>query len=249
LLIGTIQRERGNLQQVASAWGDVLKHEPDAENLQVPAVDFFFEYGQVLLAIGESDLAVEYLERSLALGERPETLIQLGEARAQSGDPESAETAFRRALELSPEAIGARTGLAQLELSRGDPGAALDWLMPHITPLRADVESAFLLQRIYVQLDNEEAAEQWRAVADRLRKENLVQDTAAQVLRDYPETQWAAVLRAYRFAEEGNWTEAERILAPLVPHAQDQQFVQDLYSAIQSRGALPSLEQLPTTHY
>lgn len=249
LLIGTIHQERGNLRQTASAWGDVLKLEPHAEGLQSAPVDFFFEYGRVLLTLGESEPAIELLQRSLELEERSETLIELGEAFTQVGDADQAEAAYQRALRLSPTSLKARTGLAQLELSNGDPQAALDWLSFYLTPDRADAESAFLLQRIYVQLGELDQAEQWRATANRLREEKTIQATADQVLRDYPETQWATVLRAYRFAENKNWDEARRLLEPLASQAEDQPFIQELYTAVQTRGELPSLEKLPTNHY
>jgi hypothetical protein len=52
-------------------------------------------------------------------------------------------------------------------------------------------------------------------------------------------------MRAYRFAEQGNWIEAEALTEDVLREAPQESFVQELAVAVQRRGELPALEKLP----
>lgn len=244
LLLGTIHNERGNVRQAAAAWETVLEHAPDAEGLQIPPAEFFLEYGRTLNASGVANLAARYLTRSIQLQPQADAYVALGDSQTQLGETEAAETAYRKALALAPSNRQARVGLAQLQLARGDAETAKDWLLP-VT--RSDLTSqvAFLMQQVSVRLGETDEAERWRDRADELRRTERAREAAMQVLRDVPESSWAQVLRAYRFAENGNWSEAEFLLKPITQSATDQPFIQELYQAVRNRSQLPSLEGLP----
>lgn len=246
LLLGTLHNDRGNLRQAAAAWSDVLKEVPDAEGLQIPPEEFFLEYGRVLHYSGDSKLAVEMVRRSLALQPKQTAYVVLGDASASLGDADAARDAYRKALELDGSTKAARVGLAQLALTDGDPDAAEEWLGPVTSRNELTSEIAFLLQQTAMRRGDREAAENWRSTADALRRSEQRRETAMQVLRDVPESNWAQVLRAYKFAEAGNWGEAELILRPIVESAKDQPFIQQLYEAVRNKSEeLPSLELLP----
>ncbi|MBX3442714.1 MAG: tetratricopeptide repeat protein [Planctomyces sp.] len=249
LLLGTIHRDRGNLQQAATAWGDVLRLRPDAADLQIGPAEFFLEYGRVLYGIGEMTLAAEQFQRSLELEEAAPTLVALGNAQVQLGQVESANENLQRALELEPGALPPRVGLAQLALTQRNAEQAFEFLSPLQSSGEMTGEIAYLFQRIYTLRGDTAQATHWRDRADELRKSESIRNTTDQILRDSPESNWAHVIRAHRFAEEGNWDEAERILKPLAPTAPDQPFIQALDAAVKSRGTLPPLSDLPMVRF
>ena len=249
LLLGTIHNKRGNLKQAATAWGDLLKHSPDAEGLQIPPAEFFLEYGRVLQSSGHSRLAAERVERSLKLERHSEAFVALGDARSSLGDQEAAEKSYQEALDMEPGLSAARVGLAQLALAGGDAAAAKQWLSTLQAPAELTSQVAFLLQQVAARLGNTDEAKQWREKADKLRHDEQVRGTALQVLRDVPGSNWAQVLRAYQFAEAGNWAEAEVILKPIVSSATDQPFIKALGKAVRQRTTLPSLDLLPVKRF
>jgi tetratricopeptide (TPR) repeat protein len=249
LLLGTIHQERGNLQRAAEAWGEVVKIDPEAKGLQVASAPFFLEYGSVLTTLGEPEKAVDLLQRSLALESGADTLVALGDAYSQLGRTKDAEDSYRRALELNPAEINARKGLAELALTQGDADQALTWLTPIESASRMTSQLAYLFQRTYTRLSDPEAAERWRIKADDLRHQERIADTARQILQNAPESDWARIIRAYRFAEAGNWEEAEHILRPLATAAKDQPFIQSLIDAVRTRGTLPSLDGIPLRQF
>ena len=106
-------------------------------------------------------------------------------------------------------------------------------------------EVAFLLQRSYARLKNELEAKRWQEKAELLRKEESLKAAADQILRETPDSDWATVIRAYKYAQQGNWSEAETLLRPMGQAAESQQFIRELIAAVKSRGPLPSLTGLP----
>ena len=245
LLKGTIHHQRGNLRLTASSWDSVLKLSPDALDLQIPPAEFFLEYGRVLLAMGEPALAEKLISRSLNIQQSPAAQVSLGESRFQLGKAVEARQSFEDALAGDPYSIAARKGLATLALAEGQADRAVELLIPIERSDAVTSEIAFLLQRGYLRLGNAAAAQQWREKADELRLEENVKSAADQVLRDTPDSDWAVVIRAYKFARVGNWSEAETILNSLGSGSQSQPFIRDLCAAVKIRGPLPSLQDLP----
>ncbi len=249
VLLGTIHREKGNLLLASEAWDRVLALRPEADDLQIPAAEFLREFGRVKLSAGDPKRAVELLEHSSRIEPAADTLESLGEAYLQCGRKEQAGNAWRQTLDADPANSAARIALANLALLQSDARAAQEWLKPLEAGPGLTSEAAFLLQRTYTLLGNAETARQWKSRADALRANESVRQVADQLLRDAPESSWAHVIRAYRFAQEGNWIEAERILKPILPAAQDQPFIVALAHAVETRGTLPALSELPVHQF
>ncbi len=245
LLKGTIHHQRGNLRLTASAWSVVLKSSPDALDLQISPAEFFLEYGRVLLALGEPALAEKLITRSLDIEQSPSAHVSLGETKFQLGKAAEARECFEATLSSDPDSLAARKGLATLALAEGQAERAVELLIPLEQSTALTSEIAFLLQRGYVRLGNEASAKQWQERADQLRVEENIKSAADQILRDTPDSDWAEVIRAYKFARVGNWTEAEILLNTLGVESQTQPFIRDLCAAVKSRGELPSLRDLP----
>ena len=245
LLKGTIHQQRGNLRLAAASWDRVLKLSPEVSDLQIPPEEFFLEYGRVLLAMGESALAETNIQRSLKIRQTPDALVSLAQAQFQLGKTQQARQAFESALSGDPYSIAARNGLAGLYLSEGQADKAVELLAPLENSGVLTSEVAFLLQRSYARLKNELEAKRWQEKAELLRKEESLKAAADQILRETPDSDWATVIRAYKYAQQGNWSEAETLLRPMGQAAESQQFIRELIAAVKSRGPLPSLTGLP----
>lgn len=245
LLIGTIHQQRGNLRQAASAWSQVLKLSPELRDVQIPPAEFLLEYGRVLLALGEPALAETYISRNLEMQSSPGALVSLGEAQFQLGKSIEAKKSFEEAMQGDSYSVAARKGLANLSLAAGDFQKTIDLLLPLEKSGVLTSEIAFLLQRSYARLKDEAAAKRWQEKTEQLRQEENVKAAADQILRDTPDSDWATVIRAYKYANQGNWTEAETLLKSLGESSQTQPFIRGLTSAVKSRGRLPSLQGLP----
>lgn len=249
LLLGTLHNKQGNLRQAVAAWGDVLKDAPDAEGLQVPASEFFLDFGRVLHASGHSGLAAENVERSLSLKPSADGFVVLGNARSILGDQQAAENSYKEALVIEPGMPAARVGLARLALASGESAGAKEWLSTLESPDKLTSEVAVLLQQATTGLGEVEASKQWREKADKLRLVEQARETAMQVLRDVPESNLAQVVRAYHFAESGHWQEAESILKPITASEENQPFIEELYHAVLRRSGLPSIDLLPLQQF
>lgn len=244
LLIGTIQRDSGNERQAADAYARVLELRPDADDLQVPPAEFLHAYAQVLLDLGEPGGALPLLERSLSIAPTTAAYADLGRAQEQLGRTEDAVKAWRSALALDPGDRTAREGLAGAALGGRDAVAAIDLL----TPLSAEpaASTAYLLQRAYALSGDAAESARWKDRADALRSQERLQSTVQKVLTESPDSPWAAALRAYRSAEQGQWAEAEKHLAA-APAAEP--FVTALREAVRRRGPLPPLSDLPISRF
>ena len=250
LLLGTLYNKQGSLRQAAAAWSDVLKDAPDAEGLQVPAAEFFLDFGRVLHVLGHSGLAAETVERSVSLKPSADGFVVLGNARSILGDQQAAEYSYKEALVIEPGMPAARVGLARLALASGEFAGAKEWLSTLESPDKLTIEVAVLLQQATTGLGEVEASKQWREKADKLCLVEQARETAMQVLRHAPESNLAQVVRAYHFAESGHWQEAESILKTITASDENQQpFIEELYHAVLRRSGLPSIDQLPLQQF
>lgn len=248
MFVGAILRDLGKEEEAAIAFETVLKYDPKAENLQAPAAEFFLQYGQTLLRMGKPEEALEPLKRSAAAKETPEVLFELGNAALRLQRVEDAKVAWERALELDERHLASREALARAALQQSQPQEALDWLSP-LAEKDATLESAYLRQRAYTLLGNDEEARQWQESAAELRKKQELDSEVTNLLIDAPHSFWARVIRAHRFAEQGNWRQAELMTQALIQEAPAEPFVIELTNAVHRRGELPSMESLPVTHY
>ena len=245
LQIGTLHENLGNKRSAVEAWAKVLDHEPQAENLQVSAAEFFGEYGQVLLEDGHPETACEVLRRSLTLKENAEIRSSLGQALRQIGDESGAITAWKQAVESAPALREPRESLADVALRSGNFAEARNWLEPALTGLNVPSSTTYLMQRICLATGDHEVAQTWQTRTEELRKREKLRSAINHVLVESPESFWARAIRAYQFAEAGNWHQAEVLTSALLAESTRQPFLLELAACVRTRGPLPSLELLP----
>jgi tetratricopeptide (TPR) repeat protein len=245
LLIASIHFDMANFQPALVAFAAVLEAEPDAANLPVTPADFFLQYGRAYLMNGQPAEALPLLGRSLLLEPDAEAYVLLGNAAEQTGEMDRAIEVWMEALALDPLSVEARESLAQVAIQEGDALAALRWLEPLINSDVRRSSTAYLLQRAYIRLEDMEAAEKWRESAEQFRREEQHQQALSDILITAPESFWGRVVLAHRFASDGNWDQAARILAELESQAREDPFYQALTDAVRSRGELPDLARVP----
>ena len=248
MFVGAILRDLGKDAEAAAAYQTVLQYDPTAQSLQSPAAEFFLQYGQTLLRLGKPEESLEPLKRSAAARESPEVLLELGNAAMQLQRLEDAKTAWKRVLALDERHALAREALARAALAQGQPQQVLDWLSP-LAEKDSTLESAYLRQRAYTLLGKDKEALQWQETASTLRKKQEFNAEIESLLLDSPQSFLARVVRAHRFAQQGNWRQAELLTEMLIQEAPGEPFVIELASAVHRRRELPSLESLPITHY
>ena len=249
LFIGSIHNDMDNHRQALDAYAKTLEYEPDGENLQVPAYDFFLEYGRSWLRAGDPKRAIDPLERSLTLNPTPEADLLLGNALAQLGKMPEAEAAWQRVVRTVPDHAAARDALADVALQRGSAQAALEWLAPLASSADLRASTAYLFQRAHTLAGNEKQAAEWQQKTAELREKEKLQIAIETLLTEAPQSFWAQVIRAYRFALAGNWSQAEAMMEVLRQQAPEEPFVADLAASIGRRGPLPPLSRLPIKQF
>jgi len=246
LQIGTLHENLNNKRSAVEAWAKVLEYEPQAENLQISAAVFLGEYGQVMLEDGHPETACEVLRRSLSLKEDAAIRASLGQALIQIGDERGAIAAWKQALEMTPTLREPREALADAALRAGRWDEARNWLEPVLAGLNVSSSVTYLMQRICSASGDREAAQTWQTRTEELRKREKLRSAINHVLVESPESFWARTIRAYQFAEAGNWHQAEALTSALLAESTTRQpFVLELAVCVQKRGPLPSLELLP----
>ncbi|HJN08417.1 MAG TPA: tetratricopeptide repeat protein [Pirellulaceae bacterium] len=249
VFVGTILGDLGNHDKAAETFAEVLKHEPTAENLQVTRDEFFLQYGRTFLFLGKPDEAVERLKRSVAIRETPDAFVLLGDAALQLGESEKAAQAWKKAIQLQPLNEKAREGLANIALQNGQPDEALKWLKPLEQFSDVPYSTGYLFERTHTQLKNEDEIKKWREITAKQRRIEELNNDINVLFLESPDSFWARVIRAHRFAAAGNWSEAELLLKRLLKEAPAETFVIELADAVFRRTKLPSIEKLPIDHF
>ena len=248
LFMAVILRDLDKDAQAVQAFQAVLKYDPTAQSLQSPAAEFFLQYGQTLLKLGKPEEALDPLKRSAAAGETPGVLLELGNAALQLQRHEDAKAAWKRVLVLDERNVAAREALARAELQQGQAEQTLLWLSP-LAEEDSTLDSAYLRQRAYTLLRKEAEARRWQARAAELRKKQELSAEIDTLLHDSPQSFWARVIRTHRFAQQGNWRQAELLVETLIKEAPGEPFVIELATAVHRQRDLPPLESLPITHF
>ncbi len=247
--LGTLHENLGNKKSAAEAWGHVLEYSPGATGLQIPASDFLTAFGSVLLDIGRLSEATAILSQSLALQETAEVRLRLGMAYHQTDELEKAIESWRRAVELSPKLREARESLAEVALGNRRYDEARQWLEPLLSAPVLASSTTYLMQRISLANGDREASRQWQTRTAELHQQEHLKTVVDRVVAESPDSIWARAIRAYRFADSGNWHEAEMLMSVVDTDATDEPFLQQLAAAIRRRGNLPALDLLPVHHF
>lgn len=250
LLMATIYHDLHNHDQAIMECQRVLELEPDGENLQIPRHEVFILYGRTLLEAGKPNEALPILARSIVLLPSAEAYIYLGQAADQVGEPNRAESLWQSALKLEPTSTEAHEALANLAITRLDGNKALEWLKPLESDPNLHASTAYLFQRASVLMKDDQAAATWQARTETLRKRERLAGTLDRFVSDSPNSYWSWIIQAHRFAQGGNWEQAASILQMVHQDGKEEDpFVRDLKTAVQSRGALPDLDQIPIKDY
>lgn len=248
LFIASIQNDLKNRSASLEAFAKVLEHDPECKTLQIPAEEFFLEYGRTLLVQGQPEQALRMYERSLAVRATAMGWYEKGRAHADLGQDSEAVRAWQEALRLQPTQVEARQGLAEHALQHNQPEAALEWLRPLLQQPMIRSTTSYLAQRAYTMLGDEPNAQAWRKRTEELRQQERLMNLVERVALEQPHSFWARVMRAYQFAQQGNWNQAKLLLATVKPETSDEPFVRQLATALEQRGNLPSLDLLPVRH-
>jgi len=198
LLVGTIHRSMQNKRLATAAFARVLETNPNAEDLHVPADEFFLEYGTLFLETGRPRDALQQLKHSVSLRSTAQGHALIGKAHLQLGQPELAKDAWLRAVTEESSHQVAREALAQYALLQSSAQEAIQWLLPLTFTENLQSSTAYLLQRAYTILNDRKKSDFWRERAAVLRKKELFNATIEKVLVETPQSFWARAIRAYR---------------------------------------------------
>jgi len=249
LQLGTLHENLGNKKSAVEAWGKLLEYAPTAEGLQVPAAEFLTAYGTVLLDEGHVPEAVKTLKSAVQQHESAEAHLRLGQALQQSDELDQAISEWKRALELAPESRESREALAEVAYSHRNLDEAREWLAPLLAKPKLASSTAYLMQRICLASVDREAGEQWRLRTAELHQQEHILSVVNHVVAESPDSYWSRVVRAYRFAEQKNWHEAESMMLTLGTEPSNEPFINQLAIAIRRHGSLPSLDLIPIHHF
>lgn len=244
--IGTIQRDLRNRQKAIEAWTHVLELDPEVKQIQLPGEVFFHDLAVLYLDDGDAETALKYLEKSVQIKPTSLGLVHRGQAKSQLGKKAEAVEDWKRTLELDPGHREAREDLANAALEARKADEAKEWVQPLLDaggPLKSS--TTYLMQRCAALAGNQAEVERWRKETDKLRNRERLDLAVNQILVETPQSFWAQVLRAYKFAENGNWQQAQIQIQSVAKEANREPFVRDLLSAIQNQGPLPDLDKLP----
>ncbi len=174
---GVIHESLGNIHLAIENWEEIEALSPDGKGLTIQPAEFFRVYAEDLMLEARPRQAAAYFQRSLDLQPNVEVLAQLGEAWYDAGQVDEAARVWREVLQEDENNEKARTGLAEIALNRGDAEAALQLLIPNSSSQQTTLAIAYLLQRAYTLLGDEDLAESWQQKVAMLRKAEKLQAT------------------------------------------------------------------------
>jgi tetratricopeptide (TPR) repeat protein len=245
LLIGMLLREKGNKEQARDAWEKIAEYDPEYQDLQIPPQEFLTQFASLQIELGNLEPAGRLLDQAFKKGESADTHFQAGLLAELQGRPDDAERHWQLALELDFHHANARESLARLAIASQDGEKARQYLSPLLQTSALRSSTTYLMQRAAYLLGEKETARQWQELTEKLRQREKIDASVSQLLRERPKSYWANVVRAYRFAEAGNWEQAGHLLESLTSRSAEPEFVRDLKTAVAERKNLPPVEQLP----
>jgi tetratricopeptide (TPR) repeat protein len=244
-----VQNDMNNLEIAANLHREILRISPDANGLMIPQGDFFLQFGAMLGSIGRNEEALAILERAVQSNPFPHVYVILGNAHRAAGDVDAAVGAWRYVLTLEPANLRARESLARVCLEDGRTAEGLQLLQGIDLETKLNSSTAYLLQRLYVVHGDEAKANEWEQRTATLRKEEERYNAITQYLVRSPQSYWASVIRVYRFAQDQNWSQAKDMLREVMEIDDTDPFVQKLITAVNERGPLPPIDELPIRHF
>ena len=243
LALALVHNRRHNYLPSTAAWRVVLERAPDATGLRLPPAAVFLECGRAYLAAGQTSQALEYLSRSVELNPTVEARTIFGEASELSGDLDRAQELWQSVVADDPGNFQAREGLARTALQGGAAASAVKWLQPLTRGPQATSSTAYLLQRAYTLLGDQQQASRWQARAGELRERERRLNIIDFERQQSPDSVLSRTARAHHLASHGAPGEALQILEALLEVVPDDPFVRQLADAIQNNAPLPPLDE------
>lgn len=249
VLLGAVLADSGKADEAILAYRSAEALSPDGLDLIVPPEEFFEQYASLLLNQGRDAEAIPLFERSLAARPTAATHHLLGKALARTGDVDGARRNWTAAIEIDPAGVTPREELANLALVSGDAAAAREWIAPLEALAERRFESAYLFQRLAALEKDDEAFAGWKAKADALRERERLVASLEQMMASSPDSYWAQVVRAHKFATLGNQAQAADMINGIKRTDDEDPFVTELREAVLGRGPLPALERVPLKQF
>lgn len=256
-LMGLVEVKRGNELTAIEEWNHVLELDPEISQLKIPPYLFLYEMGILKVEQGKPEEGIRDLARSLELNgmrdlERyANSMEAIGSAYEELGNNEEAKKSWSRLVELEQRAGGqlkpslvAREGLANLALIEKQPEKAVGFLVPLRDAGNVKSSTTYLMQRALAMMGKETEARQFQELTRELREKETKINTIREALKERPNSHWSAVLRAYDFAQEGNWGQAEKLLGSVREYLNDD-FSKRFLDAVKNRKPLPPLTDIP----
>lgn len=244
-LLGTIHQHLQNYEGTEQAWSQVLEINPSLKDVQLPAYEFYYEFGQVKMELGKPEEALQLFQRSLEQAPSPLGYYRAGRAASALGNTDLARQFWVAALQLDQMHVATREALANEAIREQLPEQAIEVLTPLAGNIELTSTLAYTMQRALTMMNDTENASKWQAEAERLRKREELIATIDAAMRESPQAYWSQVMRAYRFAQDGNRSQAIELAERLVLEHPDEPFLKDLIRAVVAKEELPALEELP----
>lgn len=254
-LKGLVEAKRGNELDAIKQWELVLELDPNITELKIPPYLFFYELGLLKVDQGQSEEGIEMLKQSLTLNtfesiERAsECMEAIGTGYEELGNQEQAkfywekQIQFQQQYKLQPSVV-AREGLANQALIEKDPARAVGYLVALRDAGLVKSSTSYLMQRAMAMQGKDKEAREFQQLTQELREKEVKLNTIREALREKSGTYWAVVVRAHDFASEGNWQQAEQLLASVEEYTNDD-FSKRFIKAVAEKGPLPPLTDIP----
>lgn len=211
LLFGELKAKQSANDEAVEAYAKALELNPTAAELHIPAELVFESFAKLLLALGRSQETLDVVDRGLAVAETSNLHHQRGLALLNLGRAEEARNAWHDANKSAPN-IASLIELSRQYLNEGDPTRALA-VMQHLQNMEQINSSiAYMMQQISDAFEKTEEAEQWKNIADKLRREEAVESAMLQTISTQPYNSWSVVFRAYFSGKVNRWDEARDML-------------------------------------
>lgn len=256
VFVGTLHGELHNLKQATDAFARVLTYEPEAQNLQIPAHEFFIHYGRLLAEANETQAAIENIERGIQAQRaarvpmQAETLELLGNTVNNTGDVARSKQLWREALAIDPMHSEAIEQLAKTLIAENQPQQALDLLEPLMDREDLSAKAAYLIQRAYVMLGNTEMAKLWEKRAEEIRKRESHRSLLDKLALTAPDSKWGRVMVAWHFFEDGNRTQARALLEKVYQEDRNEPFIQQFWETLEDPSKpVPSIYIIPAINH
>lgn len=246
---GTIYLDMERFDDAASAYAELLDKDKELEGLQVPVHQFYLQYAEALFNAGRVRESLPLVGRSLVLLPTDQCYVLLGDAAEQIGETKRAVESWQTALDANPRNVRAREALANAAIESGDLQRAQELLAPLEVHPKPKSSSTYLIQRYYALVKDDEKTKLWESKTNELSELEKLLGTLNRWVIQHPNSYWAEVIKTHRFAEDGNWAQAELMLDRIQAPPQESEFVDRLVAAIKDRGPLPALNQIPVEQF